>query len=285
MQLTENAREKWVTFLNNQENVGHVNRTLSGADVDEHVRACMDSAEAMVNRVKLDTQGFQPSCILEVGCSTGLNCLALQAGFPKAKVIGIEPELEAITAAMAMPVGSGMSPKFIQGVGEDVKLEDESVDLIICHTVIEHVRDVDQVIREFSRLLTKNGVVHLDAPNYIWPFEPHLHIWTVPMLGKRFVKFTAQVQGKGEMQGFLGHLQFVTPYKLERLFRENGLTWENRAEKKLIAAVGGTADIKKYRFASKILAFLGNVGVAKFLVAILVRVGLYPSVMYTLRKL
>jgi len=283
--LTSKSRQAWDLFLDNSENHGHAKRNLAGENIDEHVLACMCSSEAMARRVHHDIAGFEPAHILEVGSSTGLNCYALQMAYPNAKVTGIEPEREAIMVANAMITnGRAPMPKFIQGVGEDIPLADRSVDLIICHTVMEHVQNVRKVINEFSRVLTDRGIVHLDAPNYLWPYEPHLQVWTIPKLGKRFVKFSAMVQGKTKMLGFIDHLQFVSTFQLQRIFRENGLTWENRAKKKLFDTINGTAEIKKYKFASSILFILGKLGVARFITAAVVRLGLYPSVMFTLRK-
>lgn len=285
MQLTEQSRRTWMVFLNNHQNYGHACREMVGFNIDEHVHLCMNSSKQMVRRVKHDLPlEFEPKSILEVGCSAGLNCYALQAAFPKAKVIGIDPEAGAVKAAISMKF-TKTSPDFILGVGEDIPLIDGSVDLVICHTVIEHVQDVAQVIRELSRVLSTNGIVHLEAPNYVWPYEPHIEIWTIPMLGKWFVKWSAIFQGKGRLLSFLEHIKFVTPFQLERLFEENSLTWVNRVEMKLFDTASGTADIKKYRCASNILTMFGRFGVSRLLITLIGKLGLYPSVMYTLRKL
>lgn len=283
--LTQRSRQAWSLFLNNRENRGHAQRSLVGENIDEHVLACMGSSKAMAKRVRHDLAGFEPANILEVGSSTGLNCYALQMEYPYAKVTGLEPEAEAVVVAQTMTTDcKPPMPKFVQGVGEDIPLADKSVDLIICHTVIEHVQDVGKVIHEFSRVLADGGIVHLDAPNYLWPYEPHLQVWTIPKFGKRFVKWSAMAQGKTEMLGFIDHLQFVTTFQLQRTFRENGLIWENRAEKKLVDALNGAAEIKKYKFASRMLFTLGKLGISRFITTVVVRLGFYPSVMFTLRK-
>jgi len=283
--LSDDSLKAWALFFDKEVNRGHVRRLLAGSDINEHLLACLQSSRAMVKRVKLDIQETKPLSILEIGCSTGLNCYALQETYPNSIVVGIEPEKEAITVARSMlNIGRGMSPYFVQGVGEKIPLKDNSIDLIICHTVIEHVRDVPLVIKEFSRLLTDRGVVHLDAPNYIWPYEPHLQVWTIPKFGKLFVKWSAIAQGKYSMLSFLDHLQFVTPFELQRLFNMNDLTWENRVERKFIDAIDGKADVKKYRFVAKTFSLFGRLGVAKPIIALAVKMGFYPSVMYTARK-
>ena len=46
------------------------------------------------------------------------------------------------------------------------KTEDNSIDLCICADVLEHVIDPFKVIREFRRVLKKNGRFILSVPNY-----------------------------------------------------------------------------------------------------------------------
>ena len=283
--LSEVSREKWMNFLKNKINFGHTSRELIGSNLDEHVNECMQSSLLMAERVKDEINELKPKCILEIGCSAGLNCYALQLAFPDARVVGIEPEREAIEVAESMKDLNGLSSlEFIQGIGENLPLVDGSVDLIVCHTVIEHVINVSEVIQEMSRVLSRNGVAHLEAPNYIWPYEPHLEIWTVPLLGKLFVKLTATMQGKYKLIGFLDHLQFVTPQKLEKLFKVNNLHFKNRTKIKMIDAIEGRADVRKYKLASKTLALLERLGLAKTFVWFFIKLGLYPSVLYTIYK-
>lgn len=285
LDMTESSRNAWKTFLNNQDNSGHTERNLIGHTIESHVSACFRSALEMTQRLRKDLGNFKPAVILEVGSSTGLNCIALQNLYPDSIVYGIEPEEEAVSVAVKMAAMlEGNIPVFLHGVGEDVPLADKSVDLIVCHTVIEHVNDVHQVISEFSGLLSPNGVVHLDAPNYIWPYEPHLQIWTIPLLGKKFVAVTAKLQGKQEQIAFLNHLKFVTPFQLERSFRKYEFNWENRVSRKFLEVAQGGSSVKKYKIAAGVMSFLLKIWIGKAVAAFCIFTGIYPSVMYTLRK-
>lgn len=285
LKLTPTARGKWLDFLANDANLGHAKRRLSGVDVEAHVNAGMASTRATIARVKNDIGELVPSIILEIGCSAGLNCLALQEAFPEAMVIGVEPELKALAAAESLKsCWPGKWPHFVHGVGESIALGDRSVDLVICHTVIEHVRNVPSVVREIARVLTPSGFAHLEAPNYLWPYEPHLEIWTIPKFGKQFVGICAHLQGRSAMLPFLEHLQFVTPFQLEPLFTEFGLAWHNRTGDKIRAVMAGKGDVRKYRAISRMLGLLGHAGVAERIAQTVLAVGVYPSVLYTLRR-
>jgi ubiquinone/menaquinone biosynthesis C-methylase UbiE len=283
--LNNSSRHLWSLFLNNENNLGHASRELQGHDIDSHVNACWLSAQETVARVKKDIQPLHPKSILEVGASTGLNCYALGKLFDDAHVWGIEPETQAVEVAQSMKVADGMSPNIIEGVGENIPLPNESVDLILCHTVIEHVLDVPKVISEMNRVLAPGGIIHLEAPNYIWPFEPHLGVWCFPLLGKRFVKFCATMQGKGRMADFLNHLQFVHPFYLEELFNKHSLQYRNRSIDKIESVFSETADIKQYKKLAKLLIMLRTIGADRLVVKLLRTFRMYPSVLYTIRKL
>ena len=283
--LNENSYAAWSLFLNNDDNKGHIQRHAINGDLENHIAACKKSADEMALRVRGDCPDyFDPKVILEVGSSAGINCFALQEIFPDSQVLGVEPEHVAVMAAKSLIQEGYNSPEFFEGFGENLPLDSGSVDLIVCHTVIEHVANVDLTIGEFARVLKQDGLVHLDAPNYLWPYEVHLKIFTIPMLGKRFVKWCAARQGKKSLVSFVDHLQFVNPFQLEGLFRRHGFIWNNRAYEKLVLAAKNSSQIKKYVFASKFMIALSKLGLSNLAAKCLARCGLYPSVMYTLRK-
>jgi SAM-dependent methyltransferase len=285
LQLTELARSAWEAFLINGANLGHADRGLAAWDIDAHVRECWLTALATSARISKDILPLRPQTILEVGASAGLNCYALALAYPDAKIFGIEPEMEAVEVARMMRNEfPGVPPLVIRGVGENIPLPDKAVDLIVCHTVIEHVRDVPRVIAEMARVLAPGGVIHLEAPNYIWPYEPHLGVWTIPLFGKAFVQLCATLQGKGSRIDFLEHLQFVHPKILANLYACQGLQVENRAAKKIAAVFSGNADIRAYRKLAMLLRALHWFGLSHFITYALVKLGLYPSVLDTLRK-
>jgi ubiquinone/menaquinone biosynthesis C-methylase UbiE len=284
MMLSAAAKNAWHDFLANQSNLGHAQRVLAGADIDSHVNNGMKSARATVARVQSDLGGLSPRVILEIGCSAGLNCLALQEAFPEADVIGIEPEEQALCAAESLRNGwTGGWPRFVSGAGESLPLPNQSVDLILCHTVIEHVQSVPKTIAEMARVLTPCGIAHLEAPNYLWPYEPHLEVWTIPMLGKPFVRICARLQGQGSKAPFLEHLQFVTPFQLERIFTRNHLAWHNRTGDKIRAVLAGHGEVKQYKRVSRLLGLFGRAGLAGPVTLSILASGMYPSVLYSLR--
>lgn len=286
MKLNNSARQAWRLFLANEENHAHSKRELVGDDINSHVDACWQSALATVDRIKIDLRGHEPKFILEIGASAGLNCFALQKKWPNSRVVGVEPEHAAVHAAqMMIQATRGSSPEFILGCGESIPLPDASVDLIVCHTVIEHVQEVESVIAEMSRVLSPHGVLHLEAPNYVWPYEPHLDVWCFPLLGKAGVKLAAHLQGKGHLVGFIEHLQFVTPNRLESAFKRHGLIWENRVREKVRRILkGDSTQVKAYHRTAFLLQLISRIGLSQLIELGILCSTLYPSVLYTCKK-
>jgi len=283
--LEENVQSSWDAWLRVTRDRCHLHFFLEGGTLERHIAASYASANITTSRMA-EGLNATPLRILEIGCSTGFNCIALACQFPSAEVHGIEPDGEAVAVAQSMAKAANVgNVYFTQGVGENLPFEAGTFDLIICLTVIEHVNDVERVIAEMSRVLSPTGSLRIEAPNYIWPYEPHLGIWCVPLLGKRLAKVMAVIQGKADKVAYLQHLKFVTPSRLERAFRENGLCWSNLVIDKLERILSGdTSQVLAYKRVATLFGMLGRVGLTSLLVRLLMWSKLYPSVLYTAKK-
>lgn len=286
IQLTDGVRASWRDWMSVTKDRCHLNFVLAGGDLDSHIASGMQSGLSAARRIERDLGDHEVRRVLEVGCSVGFNCLGLSAVFANAEIVGIEPDREAVRIGIAMAECAGYgNVSFLPGVGESLLFAPGQFDLIVCHTVIEHVNDVEKVVAEMARVLAPGGHIHLEAPNYVWPYEPHLGVWCFPLLGKRFVRLLARMQGKGRQIDYVGHLKFVHPRYLEKLFKANNLSWEDRAEKKMMAVLSGQSDVvQSYHRFAKILAFLQVAGIGNLIAKVLLRLKFYPSVLYTITK-
>jgi ubiquinone/menaquinone biosynthesis C-methylase UbiE len=284
--LTDEVRTAWCEWIDVTKKRCHLNFELASGNLSSHIDEGLKSGLATAHRVRADIGTRAVRRVLEVGCSVGFNCIGLATVFPDAEIFGIEPDLEAVKVGLAMARNAGLTNvTFRQGFGEALPFDSESFDLIVCHTVIEHVDDVSKVVAEMGRVLSMTGCLHLEAPNYVWPYEPHLGIWCFPLLGKAFVRVLARLQGKESQIYYLEHLKFVHPNSLEGLFSLNGLSWENRAEKKLVAVLLGRHDlVRSYHRAANVLSFFRTFGIGRLISRCLLILRLYPSVLYTVTK-
>ena len=287
VKLSTVEREAWTQFIESDDNLAHMGRELlAELDLEQYVASTFPPSEAIVNRVKADIGNAQPKAILDLGCSVGVKCLVLQEAFPDAMIHGIEPEKQALEVGLSMVRERGMEEKIqlVEGVGEQMPYPDNSFDLIICHTVIEHVQDVEKVINEVARVLKPGGMLHIEAPNYNWPHEPHIQTYCIPRFGKAFCKLCAKLQGKGHWAWFLPHLQFVHPRMLERYFRNAGLAYDNIYADKIRSIASGASLPVHYRTLGKVIRLLRAVRLDRVIAGIAIGLGIYPSVMYLVRK-
>jgi 2-polyprenyl-6-hydroxyphenyl methylase/3-demethylubiquinone-9 3-methyltransferase len=100
---------------------------------------------------------------LDLGCAGGFMAEALHER--GASVTGIDPALEAIEAARAHAEAGGKQIRYDVGEGEALPYPDGSFDAVVCVDVLEHVRDVAQVIREVARVLKPGGLFCFDTIN------------------------------------------------------------------------------------------------------------------------
>ena len=87
--------------------------------------------------------------------SHGLGC----------RVTGIDPSAASIGAARAHARQSGLDIEYVEGPGEQLPFEDGSFDFVYCCDVLEHVVDLEQVLRETARVLRPGGVYVYDTIN------------------------------------------------------------------------------------------------------------------------
>lgn len=286
MMVDRPVRDAWLRWLSVTRDRCHIHYRLEGRDLAQHIAVCFASAKETAERIARDVPRLTPHRVLEIGCSVGFNCLALSRQYPGAMLVALEPDSEAAAVGRAMVQhGVEKSIAFVIATGERLPFRDTAFDLIVCHTVIEHVKDVSGVIAEMARVISLGGAIHLEAPNYLWPREPHIGVWCIPLLGKRTIRLLARLQGKGRLVGYLDHLQLVTPRRLERLFQWHSLVWENRARTKLhMAASGESGGIKAYQTLARFLRIARHVGLAALIVDAAVALGIYPSVLYTISR-
>jgi 2-polyprenyl-6-hydroxyphenyl methylase/3-demethylubiquinone-9 3-methyltransferase len=101
--------------------------------------------------------------VLDLGCAGGFMAEALaERG---AVVTGIDPAEDAVAVARTHASQTGKNIRYDIGVGEALPYEDGHYDAVVCVDVLEHVADLDQTVREISRVLTPGGLFLFDTIN------------------------------------------------------------------------------------------------------------------------
>jgi len=100
--------------------------------------------------------------VVDVGCGTGILVRGLaQAG---ARPIGIEVSESQLAEAIAADAGAGA--RYLVGRGEQLPLEDSSVDVVVFMRSLHHVApdQLTNALLESARVLAPGGVVYVSEP-------------------------------------------------------------------------------------------------------------------------
>jgi 2-polyprenyl-6-hydroxyphenyl methylase/3-demethylubiquinone-9 3-methyltransferase len=104
--------------------------------------------------------------VLDLGCGGGLMSEAYARH--GARVTGVDPSSVSLAVARSHARESRLSIRYEQGRGEAIPLPDASFDLVSCCDVLEHVDDLDAVIRQIARVLRPGGLFFFDTINRTW---------------------------------------------------------------------------------------------------------------------
>ncbi|MEM9967717.1 MAG: bifunctional 2-polyprenyl-6-hydroxyphenol methylase/3-demethylubiquinol 3-O-methyltransferase UbiG [Pseudomonadota bacterium] len=106
---------------------------------------------------------WRGKAVLDLGCAGGFMSEALD--LKGAKVTGIDPAAQAIEAAKRHATQSGKDIQYDVGVGEALPYADSTFDAVVCVDVLEHVKDLQQVVAEVARVLKPGGLFLYDTIN------------------------------------------------------------------------------------------------------------------------
>jgi SAM-dependent methyltransferase len=172
----------------------------------------------------VSTQG-EKRLMVDVGCSGGLFAHAFSPYFQN--VIGIDIDTHALAIARKERAGDNIT--YMVGDSLRLPLPDNSVDLIVCNHVYEHVPSAALMFDEIARVLAADGVCYLGAASRLTFIEPHYHLPFLSWLPKPLAHLYMRVTGKGRyyyenLQTFWGirrliHAFNVTDYTL-RIIRD-----------------------------------------------------------------
>lgn len=106
------------------------------------------------------------SRLLDVGCNAGIIKRFL--GNKVIQIYGIDNSLKDLKKARK----NGFVTKYVNLDKDKIPFDTNFFDAVACLDVIEHVRDPQQLVKEMSRVLKKNGRLIITTPNI--RFSNHL---------------------------------------------------------------------------------------------------------------
>ena len=107
--------------------------------------------------------------LLEIGAAAG--CLTIALNDLGYTCTGLEPDRDALRTAHELALELGRRCDVIAGHAERLPFGDESFDIVITNSVLEHVSDIDSCFREVSRVLVRGGLFWFETASSMSPFQ------------------------------------------------------------------------------------------------------------------
>jgi hypothetical protein len=102
---------------------------------------------------------------LDVGCGAGRVCIALAKDFPRANVVGIDPDGESISQAEAAAAAAGLAGRISFRVATTASLEErQHFDLITACDCIHDFAAPERTLEEIRTLLKPDGTLFIVEP-------------------------------------------------------------------------------------------------------------------------
>ncbi len=143
-------------------------------------------------------QDFHPETkslnCLDIGCSSGIITSLLSNHFRMS--VGMDIDQEAVQYAVK---SNSPSPcvLFLMGDSMALPFHDNSMDVIVCNHVYEHVPDANQLMGEVHRVLKASGFCYFSAGNKYTVVEGHYGLPFLSWLPKPFAHLYLRITGKG----------------------------------------------------------------------------------------
>lgn len=117
--------------------------------------------------------------VLDDGCGGGGMCVSF--GEEAESVVGIEPSDRFRDVGMRLAAEKGVTNvRFTYADGTALPFKDGSFDLVLSHSVIEHVGDPLAYLKEARRVLAPGGVILLNTAPYLSTSGSHLPKYKLP---------------------------------------------------------------------------------------------------------
>jgi len=133
--------------------------------------------------------------VLDAGCGVGYG-IEILASAGASSVSGVDLDPAAVEEAERRLGGSAAA--IVEGDLQDLPLDDESFDAVVCFEAIEHVEDGGRALAELRRVLRPDGLLLVSSPNPdVYPSgnEHHVHEYRPAELAAAVGEHFAHVKG------------------------------------------------------------------------------------------
>jgi ubiquinone/menaquinone biosynthesis C-methylase UbiE len=105
--------------------------------------------------------------ILDIGCGPGTITVDLATYVPEGRVVGLERAGAVLGQARALAAERGVENiEFVEGDANSLTYADNTFDVVVCHQVLQHVKDPVGILREMRRVAKSGGIVAARESDY-----------------------------------------------------------------------------------------------------------------------
>ena len=188
-----------------------------------------DMGDSTVAWLKESHPDFNPSRILDMGCSVGHSTLPYSNAYPEAEMHAIDVAAPMLRYAHARASSMGSAVHFSQQNAECTEFETESFDLVVSHILLHETSSaaIKNVISECYRLLKPGGwMLHVETPPYegMEPFDTFIFDWDSENNNEPFWRKSHQLdlEALAKDAGFTHKpLQIMVPSAFQETQRSN----------------------------------------------------------------
>jgi ubiquinone/menaquinone biosynthesis C-methylase UbiE len=107
--------------------------------------------------------------------------------------------------------GNSSGLEFLEGPIEETLnlLDDQSIDFIVANNILEHLPNPDIVLTEFQRIISKQGLIYINVPNW---------------RGKYFLELAAFRLGLAPVEEMQDHNNYYSKNELWTLIRKSNFS-------------------------------------------------------------
>jgi SAM-dependent methyltransferase len=111
----------------------------------------------------------------------------------------------------------------------------ESINVVVCNQVYEHVSSPPGMLTNIARVLVPGGVCYFAGPNLFWPVEPHVYWPLVHWLPRRLARRVMTILGSRraeDLDAFSAH-----SLKLRRWFAMQGFEVRSAIRERIVVGL------------------------------------------------
>lgn len=234
-------------------------RRFDDATVFDRFVADEKTKMEFLDHIEAELFSLEGKDVLDAGCGKGgaaISCSLRGA----ASVTGFDIDSGAVDIARRRAESAGITNvTLFQAAGESVQLPTAYFDVVIATSVLEHVNDLEQVVRNLARAIRIGGYFCLTCPNPILAREVHYKIFWIPYMPKTVGRIYLKMRGFNPAF-FLEHITYPYPSvaRIENALKNNHIDPQDVVAKDILAKLYNPASIENtaIRRINKLLAKL-----------------------------